>query len=397
MSTDTASPVYEWEDVGNADDYELRIFDRQVGALVHRQIYVSSAICSNGDCSVLPDGVAVSINGNHFWQIRARNTGGWNTLSDPIRFTYADEIPGEITPLAPLVSTDTASPAYEWEDVGNADDYELRIFDRQVRALVHRQVYPGGSICSGGTCSVVPTGVALNISSDHFWQIRARNSGGWNTLSDPIRFSYADQVPGEITPLAPLVSVDTASPAFEWQDVGNADDYELRVFDRQVGALVLRQVFASSGICAGGVCGIVPSSVVLNFSDDHFWQIRARNSGGWNTLSAPIRFAYADEIPGVVTALAPLVSTDTASPAYEWEDLGNVDDYELRVFDRQAGALVHRQVYTSGSICSAGTCSVVPAGVVLSEGSNDFWQIRARNSGGWNTLSDPIRFSFISE
>ncbi len=299
----------------------------------------------------------------------------------------APPVPGSVTPIAPLGSVTTATPAFEWQDVGNATHYQLRAYDRTVAAWVHDAEHPAADICNHGTCSVTPAGLTLSISNNHVWRIRARNTAGWNDWSASHVFHHVDVIPGAITPIAPLGSVTTATPAFEWQDVGNATHYQLRVYDRSVAAWVHDAEHPAADICNHGTCSVTPAGLTLSISNNHVWRIRAKNTAGWNDWSASHVFHHADVIPGAITPIAPLGSVTTAAPAFEWQDVGNATHYQLRVYDRSVAAWVHDAEHPATDICNHGICSVTPAGLSLSISNNHVWRIRAKNTAGWNDWS----------
>ncbi len=194
-------------------------------------------------------------------------------------------VPGTITAIAPLGDITTATPAFEWQDMGDATDFRLRVYDRALLAWVHDVTYSAATICSNGTCSITPANLALNFSSNHLWRIRAKNGVGWNDWSDYQTFHYVEPIPGTISTIAPLGSVATTTPAFQWQDLGNAAEYWLRVYDRVLLAWVHDETYTATTICSNGTCSITPANLTLNISSNHLWRIRAMNSGGWNDWS----------------------------------------------------------------------------------------------------------------
>jgi len=393
-SVSTASPTYEWEDEGNTETYRLQVYDRSIAQWVFLENYAATDICAAGICSVTPS-LTLGFSVNHRWRIRARNAVGWNSWTSSELFDYVDSPPGEITPLSPLVSTDTATPAYTWEDPGNVTDFRLLVYDRFLKTQVHNEIHTASDICSAGVCSVVPAGVSLNFNTNHFWRIRAKNSGGWNTWSGQHRFDYVDDIPGSITPISPLVSTDTATPVYTWDDLGNVTDYRLLVYDRHLKTQVHNEIHAASDICTGGTCTVMPAGVTLNYSTNHFWRIRAKNSGGWNDWSGQHKFDYADDPPGDVTPLLPMTTVDTTTPTYEWTGVGNAVKYQVVIYDRVLTSVIHSTQYQAADICTNTDCVVTPSDA-LSIGANHFWRVRANNSGGWGPWSANTPFDVTS-
>jgi len=195
-----------------------------------------------------------------------------------------------VTAIAPLGTIDTATPNYAWQDVGNADEYHLLVWDRVVGAWVHNAKHQTTDICSGGTCAVNPS-VDIEFSQNHFWRVRARNINGWSDWSVQFTFHYPDVLPGPITPIGPLGTTDEAIPEYTWQDLGNAVEYQVLVYDRTVGQWIHNERHLASDICDGELCVIQPG-VSVGPSNNHNWRVRAFNSAGWTDWSERFVFGY---------------------------------------------------------------------------------------------------------
>ena len=200
--------------------------------------------------------------------------------------------------------------------------------------------------------------------------------------------------PNSITPIGPLSSISTATPNFEWEDLGSVDEYRLLIHDLTSGVRVHLASYDSGAICSAGSCSVIPNGLNLDLGANYFWRVRARNAAGWNAWSSANSFIYTGDLPGLITPITPLVSTATATPSFEWEDLGSVDEYRLLIHDLTSGVRVHLASYDSGAICSAGGCSVIPNGLNLDLGANYFWRVRARNAAGWNAWSSANTFEY---
>lgn len=221
--------------------------------------------------------------------MRAKNSGGWNDWSDPNLFDYVDTPPSAINPIVPLVTTATATPEYSWEDPGNVTDYRLLIYDRLLKTQVHNEQYSAQSICSEGVCSVTPTDLALNYSKNHFWRIRARNSGGWNSWSDLHRFDYVDTVPETATPITPAGPISNSTPFYSWTGLSNAVEYQVLVYDRVLTEVIHNERYPAAENCTVADCAINPS-IEVSEGSNHYWRVRAGNSGGWSPWSERLAF-----------------------------------------------------------------------------------------------------------
>jgi YD repeat-containing protein len=106
------------------------------------------------------------------------------------------QAPGIVTPIAPLGAITTATPTYEWADLGNAPTYWFLVYDRSESREVHRQAYQAADICTAGTCSLAPSGVSIGFGKNHIWRVRARNIVGFGEWSGHFYFDREEQPPG---------------------------------------------------------------------------------------------------------------------------------------------------------------------------------------------------------
>ncbi len=388
----TSGPSFMWDADPTADEYQVIVHDRFLNERVLNERYFASDVCVNDVCTITPD-VALNFSVNHFWRIRGRNAQGWGEWTDPIRFDYLDDIPDPVTPNAPISSTDLASPVFEWQDVGNALEYQVLIYDRFLQTQVFNDRVNSVDVCSASTCTLIPQGVTLNYSPNHFWRVRARNSGGWSQWTDPIRFDYVDAIPEPISSVSPIGDITTSEPSYVWQDVGNAIEYQVLIHDRFLRETVFNERLLASEVCSAGNCSNTPQGIALNFSANHFWRIRARNSGGWNEWSDPIRFNYLDIPPAAPAAIGPTGTLTTANPMYEWTPEDNALEYQLIIRDQVLQTIIYNERHVGSEVCSETVCGVTPTTATLSDGNNHFWRVRGMNSGGWGEWMSVQRFN----
>jgi len=85
------------------------------------------------------------------------------------------------TPAAPIqvAPNDTlvnGSPAFEWESVAAATNYELVVYNISTDTVDFSGVYSAGVACNTTPCAVTPSNLVLS-SGDYSWLIRAINGG----------------------------------------------------------------------------------------------------------------------------------------------------------------------------------------------------------------------------
>lgn len=286
-SVATATPTFMWQDVENATRYRIVVYDRAIQQYVSRESHDASDICSGTSCSLTPE-INLGYSANHFWRIRAWNADGWGDWTALQRFSRLPEVPSVPVLLSPLVATDEASPAFEWQTVEGASRYRLRVYDRVLQQNVHLENHEASAVCSETSCSFTPS-IALSFSRNHKWSVRAWNIAGYGEWHPAHRFDRLPERPGIATLIAPLDSVSTDSPTFEWQAVEDTTRYRVVVYDRASREYVHRENHESSVICTASTCTLMPP-LSLGYSDNHFWRVRAWNISGWGNWGAIQRF-----------------------------------------------------------------------------------------------------------
>ena len=177
-----ASPVFRWNTVATATDYELWVNGPGGGTVVDSW-YAAGNVCVANSCSVAPS--QTLIRGAHQWWIRARNQSGDGAWSAAMSFTVGD-VPGAPVPRSPSGPTATASPTYSWDPVPDTDEYYLWVNGPSGTPVVQNHYSAAGS-CDASACSVKPA-TPLG-SGGHTWWVQARNDSGDGPWSAGMSFS----------------------------------------------------------------------------------------------------------------------------------------------------------------------------------------------------------------
>lgn len=99
--------------------------------------------------------------------------------------------------------------------------------------------------------------------------------------------------------------------------------------------------------------------IKLNFSKNHRWFVRARDSDGWGNWTKT-SFDYLDSLPLAVTTIAPVGAAESSTPEFSWNDLGNATKYRLYVRDVRNRTTRLLTNYPAEEVCRNGICSVTP-------------------------------------
>ncbi|MEM7129186.1 MAG: fibronectin type III domain-containing protein [Chloroflexota bacterium] len=84
--------------------------------------------------------------------------------------------------------------------------------------------------------------------------------------------------------------------------------------------------------------------------------------------------------PEKAVLLAPLGAISQPSPTFTWDEVDTANRYQLVIYDSQNAQIVFTESYTA-SICTNSTCSIQPAGLLLTSGEYR-WLVQASNEAG---------------
>lgn len=291
--------AYSWYAVPDASWYYLWVSDQD--GTVMNQWYDGWYICTGGGCNVTIDPPLAS--GNYTWWVQAWGaTGGYSEWSAPAMF--AVPFTGSPTPIEPIgVAGETV--VFNWTQQPGAQWYNLWVSDPD--GVGHEFWYDAWNVCAGTECSSPAFPVDLGT---YRWWIRSWNAQlGGSAWSAEQQFARPLPAP---TPVAPLGTVTTATPNFQWNALPGGDWYY--VWISGPAGYVADVWYNGYEICAGGVCS-VPSPATLTDGSYRWWVSSFNAVSGYGAWSGQSDFTVAVALP---EAQRPLVvmpeMTDVPQP-----------------------------------------------------------------------------------
>ena len=277
----------------------------------------------------------------------------------------------------PATISDT-TPLFTWNTSNGADTYELLVYNV---ALGQEALNQSG---------IVGTSFESNVTfvpGTHQAFLRATNAFGTSNWS-PARFfeviPSGTSAPGRPTLTGPASPTTDTTPTFTWNAVAVADTYELLVYNVSQGRQVINQA---------GIVGTSHTDSTVLQAGEHQAFLRATNSVGTSVWSVPHFFTVAPGVqqgPGKPTFTSPADGSQVndLTPTFTWTTASNADNYELWIFDIQAGQQVRSiQNITATSFTLTND---------LTQGRSYQAFVRAHNSFGTGAWSDPIQFMVVS-
>jgi hypothetical protein len=262
------------------------------------------------------------------------------------------------------------SPALDWSDVANADNYQVQIDDDSDFSSPDRIGQPTIS-----TWTVSPD---LAVGT-WYWRARAGADtvfGGWSQVRDFIITGGAPGIPILISPEHGQTITDN-SPTLDWSDVADANNYQVEVYSSSDYSTPARTAQVS-----GSVWTVAPDLTAGIW----YWRARAGTDslyGGWSQAWG---FRISTGGPGVPALTFPpnrAFIRDT-SPYLAWSTVSGADYYQVQVDNRSNFLLPERSRYTT-----------VTHWIVYPDiwSGTWYWRVRAHDDGVWGNWSSPWRFT----
>ena len=345
-------PGLTWDNVGNAEDYEIRLSENETGLN-------EAAIHTLESNSFTPDANFNNFQ-EYFWQVRAQNSDGvYTSWSSPISFNIHW---GDITGLNPSGGSSSAdtTPVLSWNEVTNAAGYELR-------SALSQEALDDAVPVTGISEETFTPSTPWENNKTHYWQVRAKSAdnqyGNW---SSPVSLDIAW---GEISGLSPVTGTTTTdtTPMFEWNEVSGAASYKMRY------ATSLEDLETASDVTGGTAYNTYSASTPFNNRETYYWQVCATDSGGqdgpWYSPAATLTFRWGD-----VSGLSPSSGTlSDRTPELSWDSADGAVSYELRT------ALSVETLEEATAIENIGSTNYSISSP-LENNQTYYWQVRAKDS-----------------
>lgn len=269
------------------------------------QIQVNGPVVATYDLALLKSLTIVGLDGDDDVQVDESN--GAINLPGGIR---VGTVP---TLLGPSGVITNARPTFTWTAEPLAESYELVVRDAKGTEVLRRASIPGTSFTA---LSPLPEGSYTAV-------VRAFNSFGPTSFSDPVAFAVNIPVPSTPQFLSPQSLTTTSTPRFKWTQVNFASTYQLQVTNRTTGQRFISQTDLTTNEYSH-----------FNPLPDGTYRatVRATNGVGEQSNAGILDFSINAPAPGAPTLTRPsALVTDTLRPRIEWTNVAGADRYDLWV------------------------------------------------------------------
>ena len=369
----TNRPTFDWNDFAGAIGYNIQI-SKNVG---FTQL-VSSTNLTGATNSTYTPTIALTVNTNMWWRVRAKLTAttysGWSEVRS---FTTANPPPAPaLTAPAANALITTATVLLNWNDVTMPVGTVFQKYEVQIATDAAFTI--GVSLADAPISEF--TTPALTPNTKYYWRVRAYNSlGQYSNWSVARYFRAALSAPNSLTPgttVLPEEQLLTRRPTFTWNVVPGATNYTVEVSTANT--------FATKAINATATTNSYTHTLDLAANTSYFWRVKANGANG-PSLYSQVRMFRTANPPSVPVLAAPANNAlmTTTTPLLNWNNSTVPAGTTFRWYEVQMDTS-----NTFGNAVSALTTEFdlnnsqvnTPA---LPNATTYYWRVRS-----WNTAGD---------
>lgn len=360
-STSLLKPVFQWSSVTGADHYDLWVNNQTTGqsGVIRNQNVSTNTFTPTTD---------LVVGHTYIWTVRALDSG--NNPGDWAAHRTFEVVPaiGVSTPNTPAGPVSSVRPMFQWSAATGAARYDLWVNNQTTgqSGVIRNQ--------NVTTNSFTPT-VDLIVGHSYIWTVRAfdsnDNAGDW---ADYRTFNIVPSV-GVPTLTAPLNTVSSTLPTFQWSAAAGAARYDLWVNDQTTGQ---SGVIRNMNVAGTSFTPTTP----LDLNHSYIWTVRAfdasSNAGEWSNYGT-----FTIEIPlAVPVSNGPTGTVGDLTPTFQWLPIESADRYDLWVNNQTTG---QSGVIRRTNLTEPRFTPLTP----LVAGHSYLWTVRAFDASGraseWST------------
>lgn len=279
------------------------------------------------------------------------------------RLFTVNPIPLNLISPYPEQFTNNTTPAFDWQDVFGATQYQIQVDDDPNFTSPHTN-----ALVSVSNYSILP-GNGLT-DGNYYWRVRVTEPTPQDPYSNPRRFIVDTQSPSAPNLSLPVCGLVTNNrqPTFIWRRVAGVDSFNLIINSTKNPVVNIKTSDTAHTI-----------TQMLN-EGDYWWSVRAKDSAGnWSEASVA-RALFIDLTPPNIPTLV--------APAHNQVMQGTV---QILVWNSVADAFEYQVNTGSQNLYTTDTSYTHN----FNQGSHE-WKVRARDlAGNWSGYSETRTFRVI--
>jgi len=370
-SVTTSSASISWSSVVGATSYTIQLdtdsdFRSPLPDIIQSGTSVTKTSLSDGT--------------RYYWRVKASSANGSSGWVQGTSFVTL--VPAPTGKPNDLWHWHFGSYVLGWSRVDGADSYYVELYTDPS--------FSSASLVGGDTTSRHEGYTVIrNLSPGvtYYWRVRGVNGGGsgpWSTENDS--FTLEPNPPILLSPSNGATGIST-SPTLSWNASSGATSYTLQYS--------ISSDFPSNPQSAtttvNSISGISQNVSGLSNSTRYYWHVKATNSGGTSNYSNAFSFTTSGAVnpPLAPTLSAPSngVTGVTVTQTLSWSASSTASSYRLQVSTSSAMS----SPVVDDSTLTGTSRSVGP----LSNNTQYYWRVNAKNSGGTSAYSSVFSFTTI--
>ena len=321
LCIDYTTPIFMWEDLGDADNYTITIATSNTfggGEIVENSVAPSHTFTA----------AALTQNTTYYWRVVANYTGlcgSSSTFSEVRSFTTEADPPNLMSP-ANNATCVLDGAEFDWSDVAGAESYSLEYSTSSTFSSALTETIEDISSSS----FTMPDGT-LDNNEDYYWRVKAVInhacdtdwSGGWHltTAKAPPTLAYpTDEMQG--------VELE---PQLEWNTTDVPLTYDLQVaVDEDFTGLLYDETGLAPSTTFSSYFDLDDPAVPLDYNHTYYWRVRSNYTGCTSDWTETYEFYTG--YPAVVL-VSPIESETCISmdALLEWSPVIDAISYQVQV------------------------------------------------------------------
>lgn len=362
------SAAFEWQDVSNAESYEIEIRNTESDLVIETESDL-------GDNRFVAS--ELSLEAQYTWRVRAENSFGTGEWSSLFTFTTLPSVPEVIVLNSPEdASVDiSTSPILTWFEASDAESYEVQI---ATNSSFTSNINSKSDIESS---SVQFVGLAAN--TEYFWRIRGINISGNGVWSEPRSFTTSSVgTPDLVSPINDLSNVALNSELI-WNTAANAETYTVQISKKTDFKIRAEQTEIADTVFAPDF---------LEQNTKYYWRVRSQSSAFESAWSATGVFSTPFDAPSRPGLISPINNTVDIPDVvlFDWSKTELTSHYQIQISASNDFSII---ALDSTDISD----NELELRNKLNRNTSYFWRVRAINSSDSSAWSDTLSFSTLPE
>jgi fibronectin type 3 domain-containing protein len=332
------------------------------------------------DSTLVSDSITVTGLANstsYCWRVRTKDPGGVSLWTSSWNFTTIVAAPSVPVLVSPpdSAANQPVSLVLFWNNAARASTYYLQVATDTGFANV------ANADSTLTDTSKAISGLANNAA--YYWRVRAKNDGGtsgWSSVRSFVTIVAAPQTPTLTTPVNGATD-QSATPTLTWSTVTGAATYHVQVSTSNTFATILIEDSTLTSV----------SKALSGFANgtQYYWRVQAKNAGGVSAWTSPWGFTTIIAAPQTPTLTTPADGSTRLSttPTLTWATVTGAATYHVQV----STVNTFETILIEDSTLTAATKALTG----LTNGTQYYWRVQAKNAGGVSAWTSPWGFTTI--